>query len=106
MWKGGDGKLSWDLDQVASIEAVELVGETRLSDAEINEIGRFRWASFFMPAGKAGGADWRVARCREAAQRRVGGLSVYPAKLPGLQHPACPYRHGGRWRRAYKEPHP
>ena len=105
LWKGGDGKLSWDLDQVRSIEAVELVGETRRSDAEIIEIGRFRWAGFFMPAGKADGADWRVARCREAAQKRVGGLSVYAAELPGLQHLSCPYRHEGRRRRVCKELH-
>ena len=106
LWKGGDGKLSWDLDQVRSIEAVELVGETRRSDAEIIEIGRFRWAGFFMPAGKADGADWRVARCREAAQKRVGRLSVYAAELPGLQHLSCPYRHEGRRRRVCKELHP
>ena len=37
----GDDELSWDTAHVARVEAVELVGETRRSDAEINEIGRF-----------------------------------------------------------------
>ena len=71
-WKGADDGLSWDADRVAHIEAVELVGETRRSDAEIIEIGRFRWANFPTLAGNADGADRRVAGVQGSGSETSG----------------------------------
>ena len=83
-WKGGDDGLSWDADRVAHIEAVELVGETRLSDAEINEIGRFRWANFPRWLATQIGLIGEPRLCRGAAQKRVGRVSSCVVELPGL----------------------